>query len=65
MFLLIFYGFVTYTIIILTMIYGWGLYPRSWWWVIGGYAAAYMLWPIIQGYRLIILKATKKAEAEK
>lgn len=25
------------------MIYGWGLTPENWWWIIGGYAAVVVL----------------------
>jgi len=27
---------LSFIILILTMIYGWGLEPKSWWWIIGG-----------------------------
>jgi uncharacterized membrane protein len=39
--------FITYLLIVLIMIYGWGLAPKSWAVIIGGYAAVSLLYPIL------------------
>ena len=28
---------------VLVMVYGWGLQPKSWWWIIGAYAIGRMI----------------------
>lgn len=38
---------VTYGLIILIMIYGWGLWPKSWAVVIIGYAAVSFVYPLM------------------
>jgi hypothetical protein len=36
------------TLTILVMIYGWGLEPKSWWWIIGGGIAGRILLGILE-----------------
>ena len=37
----------TYGFIILTMVFGWGLYPKSWTFVIIGYTIVSFMYPLI------------------
>jgi hypothetical protein len=42
-----FVGSLAYGAVGVAMIKGWGLWPVSWWWVIGGYSLATFIWPIV------------------
>ncbi len=44
---------VIYTMIVLVMVYGWGLWPKRWWVVILGYVliGAVSQWPNVAIYR--------------
>uniref|UniRef100_A0A6H1ZAA0 Uncharacterized protein n=1 Tax=viral metagenome TaxID=1070528 RepID=A0A6H1ZAA0_9ZZZZ len=49
-FLLIIVGFVVAVLTsILVMIHGWGLEPKSWWWIIGVSALGYTLSSLFMG----------------
>jgi uncharacterized BrkB/YihY/UPF0761 family membrane protein len=39
---------LSFTVGVLTMIYGWGLHPRSWSWIIGGAFAVALLAALVQ-----------------
>ncbi len=43
---LIILGAFAYGCVIIAMIWGWGLCPISWFWVITGYFMANLSWPI-------------------
>ena len=42
-----FYIASSLALIVLTMIYGWGLEPKSWWWIIGVGFCVRILWDAV------------------
>ena len=48
---------MAYAGVILAMIKGWGLEPKSWFWIIAGYLIAHLTWPLTMGVRHLLLKA--------
>ena len=48
------YSLITYGTVIAVMIYGWGLYPVSWWIVLLGYGAVPFTWPVMAAIKIRI-----------
>jgi hypothetical protein len=53
-------GAFMYAGVIVAMIYGWGLWPKSWFWVIAGYAMANSGYPLLVGLRAGLDRLLKK-----
>ena len=43
----IFYIIISVALGILVMIYGWGLEPASWWWILGVGIVGRLLWELV------------------
>ena len=53
-------GTFAFAWVIVAMIYGWGLWPQSWFWVIAGYVLANSSFPILVGLRAGLHRLLKK-----
>jgi hypothetical protein len=53
---------VVYTLLVLVMIYGWGMWPRSWAWVVIGYPAS---WAVHHFIITRWMAASEKVRAQK
>jgi hypothetical protein len=55
---------MAYLFIILAMIKGWGLEPKSWFWIILGYFLAHLSWPLIICARQLFLEKVEGKKPE-
>ncbi len=52
---------LAYCGVVVAMIWGWGLWPTSWLWVVTGYILAGMVWPFMVVVRTKIADSLKEA----